>query len=153
MFTANLCEIKVLCPSLIVGVLTRDSIMNAFSDGLTADQMIRFFTSHAHQSVIRRAAGKIMKGQLQNATPAVAGGLPENVANQLELWEAQRSSLTMKEACLFEFSDDQELNAFPQLLARAKLSNAVLCHTAISAEECQVGSAEVRSSYSGNFDN
>eukprot|EP01053_Blabericola_migrator_P007247 Blabericola_migrator_1__7246@NODE_367_length_9377_cov_157_637487_g294_i0_p2_GENE_NODE_367_length_9377_cov_157_637487_g294_i0NODE_367_length_9377_cov_157_637487_g294_i0_p2_ORF_typecomplete_len513_score68_70Tfb2/PF03849_14/5_3e39Tfb2_C/PF18307_1/8_7e07Helicase_C_3/PF13625_6/0_012_NODE_367_length_9377_cov_157_637487_g294_i037935331 len=136
----NLCEVKVISPTLMVGILTRDSVMNAFGDGLTAKQIIRFFASHAHPSVKKRLAGKSFLRETDSTSMLSSGGqaalsssqvsvLPENVSSQLELWEAQRSSVSLTDACLFEFTEESELNLFPQLVARAKMSGCLLAHT------------------------
>eukprot|EP01054_Gregarina_sp_Poly1_P002062 Gregarina_sp_Poly_1__2061@NODE_1542_length_3881_cov_191_814106_g1017_i0_p3_GENE_NODE_1542_length_3881_cov_191_814106_g1017_i0NODE_1542_length_3881_cov_191_814106_g1017_i0_p3_ORF_typecomplete_len330_score25_86Tfb2/PF03849_14/9_4e26Tfb2_C/PF18307_1/2e06Helicase_C_3/PF13625_6/0_0044_NODE_1542_length_3881_cov_191_814106_g1017_i012212210 len=129
----NLCEVKIVSPTLIVGVLTRDSVMNAFGDGLTAKQIIRFFASHAHPSVKKRIRGKSVIKETDSTSVLSSrqnpSALPENVSSQLELWEAQRSSVSLTDACLFEFTEESELSVFPQLVARAKMNNSLLAHT------------------------
>lgn len=38
-------------PNLIVGVMTRDSVRQAFRGGITADQIISYLEQHAHPNV------------------------------------------------------------------------------------------------------
>lgn len=38
-------------PNVVVGVLTRDSVRQAFRGGITAEQIISYLEQHAHPSV------------------------------------------------------------------------------------------------------
>lgn len=69
--------------------------------------------------------------------------LPENVVNQIELWEAQRSTISFTKASLFEFVEEAELDLFPQLVTRARLSHSLLCATPLPEGANNIRSSEV----------
>ncbi|XP_062096684.1 general transcription and DNA repair factor IIH subunit TFB2 isoform X2 [Humulus lupulus] len=64
-------RVEYQLPNLIVGAITKESLYNAFDNGITADQIISFLQQNAHP----RVAEKL---------PSV----PENVTDQIRLWEA-----------------------------------------------------------------
>ncbi|XP_058083796.1 general transcription and DNA repair factor IIH subunit TFB2 isoform X3 [Magnolia sinica] len=63
-------RVEYQLPNLIVGAITKESLYNAFENGITAEQIISFLQQNAHPRVAER-------------TPAV----PENVTDQ-EVFEA-----------------------------------------------------------------
>ncbi|KAF9978729.1 RNA polymerase II transcription factor B 52 kDa subunit [Actinomortierella ambigua] len=63
-------------PNMVTGVVTRDSIRQALSKGITADQIITYLTSHAHP-------------QMKKNTPI----LPLTVVDQIRLWEIEKNRL------------------------------------------------------------
>lgn len=44
-------ELLYRFPNLVVGVMTRDSVRQAFRGGITADQIISYLEQHAHPNV------------------------------------------------------------------------------------------------------
>ncbi|GMI93416.1 hypothetical protein like AT4G17020 [Hibiscus trionum] len=64
-------RVEYQLPNLIVGAMTKESLYNAFENGITADQIVTFLQQNAHP----RVAEKV---------PSV----PENVTDQIRLWES-----------------------------------------------------------------
>ncbi|KYQ90924.1 general transcription factor IIH [Tieghemostelium lacteum] len=77
-------------PNLAVGIVTRESIRMALIHGITADQIIDFIRHNAHP----------------NATLA-GTPIPDVVAEQVKLWEAERNCVDYSKAVLY--------NSFPTL--------------------------------------
>ena len=61
---------------MVVGMLTRDGIRAAFNKGITAEQIISFFSANAHP-------------ELKKRSPV----LPETVVDQIRLWELEKNRL------------------------------------------------------------
>jgi len=78
-------RVEYQLPNLIVGAITKESIYGAFENGITAEQIISFLKQNAHP----RVADKI---------PAV----PENVTDQIRLWETDRNRVEMIPSHLYE---------------------------------------------------
>eukprot|EP00602_Paraphysomonas_sp_CaronLab_P000242 CAMPEP_0185032126 /NCGR_PEP_ID=MMETSP1103-20130426/20001_1 /TAXON_ID=36769 /ORGANISM="Paraphysomonas bandaiensis, Strain Caron Lab Isolate" /LENGTH=358 /DNA_ID=CAMNT_0027567903 /DNA_START=342 /DNA_END=1419 /DNA_ORIENTATION=+ len=74
-------------PNMALGIITRDSVKSALKMGISAKQIIGFLTLHAHPRVA-------------NKTQIV----PENVADQLLLWEAEKHRLHTQEAVYLNLS-------------------------------------------------
>lgn len=49
-------ELLYRFPNLVVGVMTRDSVRQAFRGGITADQIISYLEQHAHPNVSAKNA-------------------------------------------------------------------------------------------------
>ncbi|CAB0039863.1 unnamed protein product [Trichogramma brassicae] len=72
-------------PNLVVGVLTRDSVRQAFKIGITAEQIIGYLKQHAHPNMI-------------------AGGppiLPPTIVDQIKLWENERNRFSFTDGVLY----------------------------------------------------
>ncbi|WOK92805.1 RNA polymerase II transcription factor B subunit 2 isoform X4 [Canna indica] len=78
-------RIEYQLPNLIVGAITKESLYNAFENGITAEQIISFLQQNAHP----RVAQKI---------PTV----PENVTDQIRLWETDRNRVETTPSYLYE---------------------------------------------------
>ncbi|GJN36559.1 hypothetical protein PR202_gb25432 [Eleusine coracana subsp. coracana] len=78
-------SVEYQLPNLIVGAITKESIYSAFEDGITAEQIISFLQQNAHP----RVADKI---------PPV----PDNVTDQIRLWETDRNRVEMIPSHLYE---------------------------------------------------
>ncbi|CAD6259034.1 unnamed protein product [Miscanthus lutarioriparius] len=78
-------RVEYQLPNLIVGAVTKESIYGAFENGITAEQIISFLRQNAHP----RVADKI---------PVV----PENVTDQIRLWETDRNRVEMIPSHLYE---------------------------------------------------
>ncbi|CCJ30551.1 unnamed protein product [Pneumocystis jirovecii] len=70
--------------NLVVGVITRNSVRQAFMNGITAEQIISYLTSYAHP-------------QMKKNTPII----PPTVNDQIRLWEMERNRLKATEGYLF----------------------------------------------------
>ncbi|KAK8664745.1 hypothetical protein V6N13_084521 [Hibiscus sabdariffa] len=71
-------RVEYQLPNLIVGAMTKESLYNAFENGITADQIVTFLQQNAHP----RVAEKV---------PSV----PENVTDQIRLWESDLKRVEM----------------------------------------------------------
>ncbi|KAI6099745.1 transcription factor Tfb2-domain-containing protein [Pisolithus sp. B1] len=71
---------KYRFPNLVVGMLTRESVRKALSNGITADQIISYLVAHAHP-------------QMRKNNPL----LPVTVQDQIRLWELERNRLKSAE--------------------------------------------------------
>eukprot|EP00879_Flechtneria_rotunda_P028645 GHRR01030847.1.p1 GENE.GHRR01030847.1~~GHRR01030847.1.p1 ORF type:complete len:137 (+),score=47.01 GHRR01030847.1:394-804(+) len=81
-----------LLPNLYVGTLTREVFLDALELGITAADVTTFLQQHAHPQVARRM-------------PAV----PENVQEQLVLWETETRRVVSEAATLYNKFEDDEL--------------------------------------------
>ncbi|KAF9118653.1 RNA polymerase II transcription factor B 52 kDa subunit [Mortierella sp. 14UC] len=63
-------------PNMVTGVITRDSIRRALSNGITAEQIITYLSAHAH-------------AQMRKHSPV----LPLTVVDQIRLWEIEKNRL------------------------------------------------------------
>ncbi|GLU23024.1 hypothetical protein SLE2022_390580 [Rubroshorea leprosula] len=78
-------RIEYQLPNLIVTAMTKESLYSAFENGITAEQIITFLQQNAHPRVTDRA-------------PSV----PENVTDQIRLWEADLNRVEMTHAHLYD---------------------------------------------------
>ncbi|XP_039061725.1 general transcription and DNA repair factor IIH subunit TFB2-like [Hibiscus syriacus] len=74
-------RVEYQLPNLIVAAITKESLYNAFENGITADQIVTFLQQNAHP----RVAEKV---------PSV----PENVTDQIRLWETDLHRVEMTPA-------------------------------------------------------
>ncbi|KAL7007859.1 RNA polymerase II transcription factor B 52 kDa subunit [Cystobasidiomycetes sp. EMM_F5] len=93
-YTSNPLQIAVLdlflalrsrFPNLVMGMITRESIKSALSNGITAQQIITYLTVHAHP-------------QMRKQTPL----LPPTVVDQIRLWELEKNRINDDEGYLYE---------------------------------------------------
>ncbi|XP_019175446.1 PREDICTED: RNA polymerase II transcription factor B subunit 2 isoform X2 [Ipomoea nil] len=78
-------RVEYQLPNLIVGAITKESLYKAFQNGISAEQIISFCQQNAHPRVAERI-------------PAV----PENVTDQIRLWESDLNRVEMMPAHLYE---------------------------------------------------
>ena len=100
-------SMKTRFPNLVIGVITRESIRSALSNGITAEQIIGYLTSHAHPQMYRN-------------TPL----LPVTVSDQIRLWELEKNRLKADEGVLY--SDFRSQADYEILLNYAKNYDCVL---------------------------
>ncbi|KAL6844201.1 hypothetical protein ACP4OV_025874 [Aristida adscensionis] len=100
-------RIEYQLPNLIAGAVTKESIYGAFENGITAEQIISFLQQNAHP----RVADKI---------PSV----PENVTDQIRLWETDRNRVEMIPSHLYEDFPTKDL--FEQCCDHARDSGYLL---------------------------
>lgn len=85
-------RIEYQLPNLIVGAITKESLYTAFENGITSDQIISFLQQNAHARVAERL-------------PTV----PENVTDQIRLWETDRNRVEMTPSHLYEDFPSKEV--------------------------------------------
>ncbi|KAH6803837.1 transcription factor-like protein [Perilla frutescens var. frutescens] len=78
-------RVEYQLPNLIVGAINKESLYKALLNGITADQIVSFLQQNAHP----RVAEKV---------PSV----PENVTDQIRLWEADLNRVEMIPAHLYD---------------------------------------------------
>lgn len=86
-------QLQYLLPNMIVGDLTRDSLLAAAQRGVTAVDIAEFLERNAHPRMLARVSA--------SAIAAVAGGaslsepsMPENVLNLMEIWSKEKHRLS-----------------------------------------------------------
>lgn len=85
-------RIEYQLPNLIVGAVTKESLYTAFENGITSDQIISFLQQNAHPRIAERV-------------PTV----PENVTDQIRLWETDRNRVEMIPSHLYEDFPSKEV--------------------------------------------
>ncbi|KAL0011028.1 hypothetical protein SO802_006136 [Lithocarpus litseifolius] len=85
-------RVEYQLPNLIVGAITKESLYNAFENGITADQIISFLQQNAHPRVAERI-------------PTV----PENVTDQIRLWESDLNRVEMTPAHYYDEFPSREI--------------------------------------------
>ncbi|KAK4483562.1 hypothetical protein RD792_010761 [Penstemon davidsonii] len=78
-------RIEYQLPNLIVGAINKESLYKAFQNGISAEQIISFLQQNAHPRVTERI-------------PSV----PENVTDQMRLWESDLNRVEMTPAHLYD---------------------------------------------------
>lgn len=84
-------ELLYRFPNLVVGVMTRDSVRQAFRGGITADQIISYLEQHAHANMLLKEQTNINSNSL----------LPPTVVDQIKLWENERNRFTFTEGVAY----------------------------------------------------
>lgn len=49
-------QLKSRFPNMVSGVITRESVRNAFVNGISADQIISYLQTHAHPQMRKRVS-------------------------------------------------------------------------------------------------
>ncbi|KAH9943694.1 transcription factor Tfb2-domain-containing protein [Amylocystis lapponica] len=76
--------LKSRFPNLVIGAITRESVKKALANGITADQIISYLTTHAHP-------------QMRKNKPL----LPVTVQDQIRLWELEKNRVKSEEGFLY----------------------------------------------------
>ncbi|KAF8307883.1 transcription factor Tfb2 [Clavulina sp. PMI_390] len=115
-YTDNALQIAVLnlfvslrtrFPNLVVGALTRESVNNALNNGITADQIISYLTTHAHP-------------HMRKNNPVISS----TVQDQIRIWENERNRVKTEDGFLYtEFTSEAD---FLDTLHYAKQNDAVV---------------------------
>ncbi|KAF8552043.1 transcription factor Tfb2 [Imleria badia] len=123
-YTDNPLEIAVLnlfitmkyrFPNLVVGMLTRESVRKALSNGISADQIISYLTTHAHPQMRKNAT------HVRHAQNPL---LPVTVQDQIRLWELERNRVKSAEGFLYkDFASQAD---YEYVLSYAKQIGVVL---------------------------
>ncbi|XP_055531849.1 general transcription factor IIH subunit 4 [Wyeomyia smithii] len=83
-------ELLYRFPNLVVGVLTRDAVRQAFRGGITAEQIISYLEQHAHPTMLNT-----------EHTVNTKSPLPPTVVDQIKLWENERNRFTYTEGVVY----------------------------------------------------
>ena len=102
-------KIEQRLPNVVVATLTRRSVMSALEKGVSAAQIRRFLAARVHPSV-------------------TGAGLevPENVVDQLFLWERERSRVTYKSGVLVTGFDADDAAVFRVVLDHVHAANSLV---------------------------
>ena len=73
---------------MVIGSITRESAKESFGMGIKALQIIEFLQAHAHPKISGRA-----------------NVVPENVSDQLLLWERERHRISSQNAVVIDLED------------------------------------------------
>ncbi|KAI0342925.1 transcription factor Tfb2 [Trametopsis cervina] len=76
--------LKARFQNLVVGQITRESVKKALANGITADQIISYLTTHAHP-------------QMRKNKPL----LPVTVQDQIRLWELEKNRVNSQQGYLY----------------------------------------------------
>ncbi|KAI9051219.1 hypothetical protein LZ554_005321 [Drepanopeziza brunnea f. sp. 'monogermtubi'] len=90
-------KMGVRYPNMVTGRVTRKSVANAISHGITSDQIISYLEAHAHPQLVKAAA--------VNGNPV----LPPTVVDQIRLWQIENERMKATAGFLFkEFETQKE---------------------------------------------
>ncbi|GMF31849.1 unnamed protein product [Phytophthora fragariaefolia] len=84
-------DIVARLPNLAIGFITRESLRSALIHGISAQQIYDFLMKHAHP-------------KMRHNTPVI----PENIADQIYLWERERNRVQFMEGILFDGFNTKE---------------------------------------------
>ncbi|KAK7747486.1 RNA polymerase II transcription factor B 52 kDa subunit [Cytospora paraplurivora] len=90
---ALFCNLRHRFAGMVTGRLTRDSIRQAISYGITADQIVSYLATHAHEQMHRVAQA--------NQKPV----LPPTVVDQIRLWQLENERMRATKGFLFKDFD------------------------------------------------
>lgn len=103
-------RVEYKLPNLVVGIITRESCNNAFSSGISANQVVSYLEKHAHPHVAQRK-------------PVV----PETVTDQIRLWEHDRNRVRLSPSIFYSDFPSQE--DFDAVVTHARDINGLLWHS------------------------
>uniref|UniRef100_K3WQJ2 General transcription factor IIH subunit 4 n=1 Tax=Globisporangium ultimum (strain ATCC 200006 / CBS 805.95 / DAOM BR144) TaxID=431595 RepID=K3WQJ2_GLOUD len=84
-------DIVARLPNLAIGFITRESLRSALIHGISAQQIYDFLMKHVHP-------------KMRQNNPII----PENIADQIYLWERERNRVTFHEGVLFDGFNTQD---------------------------------------------
>jgi len=84
-------------PNMVSGRVTRDSIRQAISHGITSDQIISYLSTHAHPQLLKQSTA-------MNGGPV----LPPTVVDQIRLWQIENERMKTTPGFLFMDFDSQK---------------------------------------------
>lgn len=84
-------------PNMVSGRVTRGSIREAISHGITSDQIISYLSTHAHPQLLKRSAA-------QGGGPV----LPPTVVDQIRLWQIENERMKATPGFLFRDFENQK---------------------------------------------
>jgi transcription initiation factor TFIIH subunit 4 len=88
-------------PNMVSGRVTRSSVREAISHGITSDQIISYLSTHAHPQLLKKSVA-------QGGGPV----LPPTVVDQIRLWQIENERMKATPGFLFkEFDTQKEYDA------------------------------------------
>lgn len=84
-------QLNMRFAGVVTGRLTRESIRRAIGFGITADQIVSYLAAHAHDEMVRGAAGRPV--------------LPPTVVDQIRLWQLENERMRTTPGFLFKDFD------------------------------------------------
>ena len=107
----HFCEIKYRLPNLIIAVMTRESVLKAFKNNITAEQLIEFLNKNINPEKIKMMSQNTQKKHTSKLTEEdkkkpleylrlfskeknetnLQYSIPDNIIQQLKLWEVERN--------------------------------------------------------------
>lgn len=105
-------HMKTRFSNMVTGQITRESIRNALTNGITAEQIIAYLQSHAHPQMRRLAEDRLKKKlELDPNTRDTLQILPPTVVDQIKLWQLELDRIISYEGSLYsDFENNQEFN-------------------------------------------
>jgi hypothetical protein len=106
-------DISIRFPNMAIGRITRNKAKEAYKVGITVQQIIDFMTIHAHQETKKKNSFFVV---------------PENVQDQLVLWEMENHRIKEDDAVVIDFKDIQGVTRenFKFLIKNLKHVNVIL---------------------------
>ncbi len=106
-------DVSIRMPNMAIGRITREKSKQAFRAGINAAQIVDFLTIHAHSTV-------------RNRRPVI----PENVTDQLTLWEAESFRIQAQEAIVVDLNDipGTGVETFEALVENLRAVNVLIWH-------------------------
>ena len=86
---------------MVTGSLSRESCRQAFSNGITAEQIIYYLTTHAHPQMQKNVVKIQIMIQIIASLIFKNPVLPPTVVDQIKLWELEKNRLKATEGYLF----------------------------------------------------
>jgi transcription initiation factor TFIIH subunit 4 len=107
-------DVTVRMPNMALGRITKEKVRQAFKMGIKAAQIVDFLVLHAHPHVRRR-------------TPVI----PENVTDELALWEAELQRVHAEECVIIDFREFSNIgrHEFSELVRALQASGVVMWHS------------------------
>jgi len=95
-------------PGMAIGKLTREKCRAAFNIGINAGQIIEFLLMHTHPIISKRKVGIAAHATAGNSSGQQQDSilLPENIIDQLVLWEREVNRIKTEEVVVFDMYDD-----------------------------------------------
>lgn len=109
-------ELRARLPNVIIGVITRESMRRALATGIKGRQVLDFLKWHAHPVVRRRS-------------PVV----PENISDQVLLWERERDRMTRSDGVLLDLTRGTEF-VFGEAVTFAMSEGGCLWNSPLKAD-------------------
>jgi transcription initiation factor TFIIH subunit 4 len=81
-------------PNMVTGRISRESVSNAISHGITSDQIITYLGTHAHPQLVKAAQGNPV--------------LPPTVVDQIRLWQIENERMKATPGFLFKDFETQK---------------------------------------------
>lgn len=112
------CQIDVIFPNFIGGIITRHKIREAFRKGISAEQIAMFLNKHAHDQmyikkevedekdnpvgilVDSRENGATLRKQAKKMLDKNSSVIPKNVVDQMHIWETEMNCLKCREGLM-----------------------------------------------------